>query len=150
MATGKGLNYKELTYYCKGGVLPGTQYAELNRAARKIFHNIEKQTKRQPYVRSPYFNKDKIFIKSFWDHLATKGMRDKARRLKFYPCALELIGNNKLVSPENIYEDAKEAVYRFSAISGDGRKFSVQIRHDLKSDHKYFTSTFPEQSTTPR
>ncbi|MDP3992906.1 MAG: hypothetical protein Q8Q05_01690 [bacterium] len=131
-------------YRCKTKTLPGTQYAELNRAARKIFHEIEKKTKRQPYIRSPYFDKDKIFIKSFWDHLVTKGMRDKARRVKFYSCALELIKENKSSKPEKIFESKREEIYRFAGISADERKFSIQIRHDLKTGHKYFTSVFPE------
>gem|GEM_PF-4377009 len=46
-------------YRCKSKTLPGTQYAELNRAARKIFHEIEKKTKRRPYIRSPISTKKK-------------------------------------------------------------------------------------------
>lgn len=131
-------------YKCKSKTLPGTQYAELNRVARKIFHEIEKKTKRQPYIRCPYFDKDKIFIKAFWDHLATKGMRDKARRVKLYSCALELIRENKTSKAEKIFKSKREEIYRFAGISADERKFSVQIRHDHKTGNKYFTSVFPE------
>ena len=134
----------EITYRCKTKTLPGTQYAELNRAARKIFHEIEKKTKRQTYIRCPYFNKEKVFIKSFWDHLTTKGMRDKARRVKLFSCAIELIKENKAIKPEIIFKSKREEVYRFAGISADERKFSVQIRHDFKTGHKYFTSVFPE------
>ncbi len=131
-------------FRCKSKSLPGTQYAELNRAARKAFHEIEKKTKRQAYIRSPYFNKEKVFIKSLWDHLVTKGMRDKARRVKLFACAIELIRENKAIKPEKVFESKREEIYRFAGISADERKFAVQIRHDVKTGNRYFTSVFPE------
>jgi len=71
-------------------------------------------------------------------------MRDKARRVKLYSCALELIKENKTTKPEQIFESKREKIYRFAGIWADERKFSVQIRHDLKTGNRYFTSVFPE------
>ncbi len=57
-------------YKSKFGKLHGSSYDELAPLARKEFQTIKKLTKRQPYVRSTYFKKDKIFISLFWEHLA--------------------------------------------------------------------------------
>jgi hypothetical protein len=130
-------------FNCQSKSLPGSQYAELAKQARKLFHEIEKMTKRQPYIRSPYFDKEKIFLNSFWQHLEKKGLRDKARRLKLYNCAIELIGNSRLGPSNEPYKSDTEILYRFLGLSADNRKFVVQIREDRKSGQKYFSSVFP-------
>lgn len=82
-------------YRSKYGKLPGTTYSELMRAARKEYRLIEaKNPRRQAYIRSAYFKKDKVFINQFWEHLKQKWSPDKVRRLQLYTCALDLIINS--------------------------------------------------------
>ena len=130
----------ENLFVCKSSIITGTDYAEITKKARRLFHDIE--GKRQPAVKSAYFHKDKIFINPFWDHLKSKRRRDRTRRLKLYPCALELIQKSR-VEPEIIYKSKTETKYRFHGEAAGGQKFSIQIREELKSGRKYFTSVFP-------
>lgn len=127
-------------YRCKQEIIKATDYAETVKKARRIYHDLER--KRDPFVRSAYFEKDKIFINTFWDHLKPKPQRDRRRRLKFYGCALELIQRSR-VKPESPFRTKSENLYRFSGESADGQKFVVQIREESKTGRKYFTSVFP-------
>lgn len=53
----------------KDSLVPGTSYDEVLKFARKEFQKIANLTKRSVYVRSAYFNKEKIFIAPvFWTH----------------------------------------------------------------------------------
>ena len=52
-------------YQSKHSKLKGTSYSELERKARKLHNTIVKMTKRNAYVRSMYFKKDKIFSHFF-------------------------------------------------------------------------------------
>lgn len=81
--------------------LSGTDIREVNKKARAIYSVVKRKTKRRPYIRSAYFKKDKIFLELFWNHLQEKlNHRDKLRRVRFFPCALELIQNSKF-DPES-------------------------------------------------
>jgi hypothetical protein len=81
-------------YQCRCKPFAGHRYAEIMPQARKLFRTIQRRTKRRPYVRAAYFKKDKVFFDYFWIHLNQKSVHDRARRLKYFPCALELIAKS--------------------------------------------------------
>jgi hypothetical protein len=56
-------------YQTKVNKLSGTQYAEVSRQAREIYNQIKRKTKRRPNIRSAYFNKEKVFLEFYWQHL---------------------------------------------------------------------------------
>lgn len=133
-------------YKTKVAKLSGTSYKEVNKKAQEIYKEIKKKTKRRPYVRSEYFNKEKIFIDLFWQHLWQKNIYDKLRRLKYFPCAIELIQKTRF-DPElrKDPENRKVLLYRFAGSTKDNEPFFVQIKEDLKTKKKCFISVFPEQ-----
>jgi hypothetical protein len=121
--------------------LPGTSYREVYSQAKFLYKQIESKSKRKPYVRSKYFKGEKVFLDYFWDHVGHKNPSDRLRRLRYYPCALDLIKNSK-VKPE-IIEKTSEILYRFKGKNGNGEFFYVQITQEKKSDKKHFLSVFP-------
>ena len=58
-----------IPYFTKVNKLPGTNYTEVKKNADIIFKQIKSKTKRRPYIRSAYFNKQKVFFDFFWQHL---------------------------------------------------------------------------------
>jgi hypothetical protein len=132
-------------YQSKLGVLPGTSYAEVIKAARREYRAIQQRTpRRQPYIRSKYFKHDKIFINLFWAHLNQKVRPDRLRRLKLFGCAIDVI-RNCLGAPETMQNPNKpdEALHRYKALTKDGLLFYVQIRENKITGRKDFMSTFP-------
>lgn len=129
----------------KSKKIPGTSFSEVHKKAFSLYSQIKKQTKRRPYIRSKYFKKDKIFLGLFWQHLHGKlNHRDKTRRVKYFPCAIELIQNTKFepISKENPNE--KTAIlHRFTGITSEKEIFFVQIKEDKKSGQKFLISIFP-------
>jgi len=101
-------------YKCKTKLIPGKSYAIVCKIARRIFNNIASKTKRRPYIRSSFFDGEKIFLDNFWSHLMQKNASDRKRRLRFFECGVELIEFSKI---EPIYESKdhilNEAYYRF-------------------------------------
>lgn len=130
-------------YQCKQELIKGDNYAEIVKKARRIYHILSRQTRRDPFVRSPYFNKEKVFLNSFWNHLNTKRQKDRKRRLVFYGCAIELIVENR-TQPDTPFKSKNERLFRFKGVSADEHQFTVQIREELSTGKKYFTSVFPE------
>jgi hypothetical protein len=47
-------------YQTKTNKLPGSNYSEVKSRAYLIFKQIKSKTKRKPYIKSAYFNKQKI------------------------------------------------------------------------------------------
>lgn len=133
-------------YKSKYSQLTGTSYDEVVKKAHKEHNEIRRRTKRQPYVRSKYYKKDKIFVKLFWDHLDQKNRHDRQRRLKFYPCAIDLIRNTMFdpVAKPNPNKQG-EIVHRFAGESLDGELFFVQIKENIRSGRKDFISVFPSR-----
>jgi len=133
-------------YKIKGSRISGTDYKEVNKKAQIIYREIKSKTKRRPYVRSEYFNKEKVFIDLFWQHLWQKeNFRDKIRRIKLFPCAIELIQKSKYDPQKNSkLTKRKEVYYKFVGATKDDELFYVQIKEDLKTGNKYFISVFPE------
>lgn len=131
-------------YQTKTKKLSGTSYGEVKRHVILIFYKIKKKTKRRPYIRSAYFKKQKIFFDYFWEHLSQKPPMERARRLKYFLCAVEVIENsrNKPLAEVN-RNKPKEILYRFGGLAKTGELFYVQIKEDKKTGNKYFMSCFP-------
>jgi len=137
-------------FHSKEALLPGSSYDEVVASARKVFNDdIRRRTKRQPYVRSKYFKGDKVFMTIFWDHVMQKHRKEKARRLKFYAAAVDLL-RNSTVHPVPMVEATHDEVLllRFYGITKDGEEFCVQVKHDLRSGRKDFMSVFQRKAPT--
>ena len=133
-------------YQTKTKKLPGTNYLEVRKYALFILNQIKKRTKRRPYIRSAYFIKQKIFFDYFWIHLLQKNPEERTRRIKYFPCAIDLIKNSRItpISMENI-NNKNETLHRFTGKTKDGEVFFVQIKENKKNDKKYFMSCFPQK-----
>ena len=138
----KGFSYKS-----KLTTIPGTSFDEVYDSAFYFYKKLKSKTRRKPYVRSVYFKKDKVFLELFWNHLFEKlNWRDRLRRLKFFPCAIDLIKNSrqKPIIKENP-NNKSEILYRFKGISKDNEEFFVQIKQGKNSNKKWFISVFPDK-----
>lgn len=133
-------------YQTKVKKLTGSDYGEIRFKANALYKQIKSKTRRRTYVRSAYFKKDKVFLDLFWDHLWQKNWRDRVRRLKYYPCALDLIKNSRLepISKQNPNKE-NEILHRFAGITPHKELFFVQVKEDKKTDQKLFMSVFPEE-----
>ena len=60
-----------------------------------VFRQIKKRTKRRPYIRSAYLNKQKVFLDYFWKHLFKKNPKERVKRLRFFGAAVELIKSSR-------------------------------------------------------
>jgi len=125
--------------------IPGTSFSEVRDIADEIFRSIKRKSKRTPYVRSKYFNKEKIFLTIFWQHFFEKNERDRIRRLKFYDCAIDLIVRSAKspISREN-FKNKDELLHRFYGISKDGSSFVVQVKENKRTKRKDLVSIYPE------
>jgi len=132
-------------YRSKYGLLFGTSYDESIRAARRQHQKIQQLTKRQPYVRSQYFAKDKVFLTIFWTHLMQKRRGERVRRAKLYLCAVDLLRNTSH-DPDTVVSKIhpNELLYRFAGQTKEGAFFIVQIKHNKKTGRKDFISVFPK------
>ena len=123
----------------------GTDFREVHEPAFGLYNEIKKKTKRRAYIRSAYFDKEKIFLDLFWHHLFEKSnWRDRVRRIRFFGCAVELIQNshfkpNQAKNPN----DHKEMFYRFYGTDANNEVFCVQIKKNLKKKQKFFISVYP-------
>jgi hypothetical protein len=132
-------------YKSKHSIVPGTSYVEVMAYVRHEYHTIQKRTpRRQPYIRSKYFRKDKIFVNQYFEHLNQKNAADRLRRLKFYTCAIDVIRNcpSAPVAMQNPSK-ASETLYRYDASTKEGVSFAVQIRENKVTKRKDFMSAFP-------
>ena len=134
-----------IPYQTKIRKLSGTSDEETKRQARITFRGLESKTKRKPYVRSAYFNKQKIFFDYFWSHLNQKSPRERVKRLKFLKASIEVIKNSKNdpISQENPHKNS-EILHRFAGLTKSKELFYVQNKEDKRSGKKYFMSCFPE------
>lgn len=135
-----------ILYKTKLKKIGGTSYKEVVKKARAAFHLIEKRSKRIVYLRSVYFNKEKIFLNLFWEHLNQKPPRERIKRLKFLACAFDLIENscNKPTSKPNP-NHKKEILHRFGGMTKEGELFYVQIKENPKTKRKDLMSVFPAE-----
>lgn len=133
-------------YKTKVERLRGTDYHEVYGKANSYYKKVKAPTKRKPYIRSAFFNKDKIFLDYFWDHLRQKNWRDRVRRLRYFPCAIDLLKNSKFTPATKQNPNKKnELLHRFGGVTADNEIFFVQVKEDKKTDQKYFISVFPEE-----
>lgn len=134
-----------IVYGSRLGLVPGTSYAEVMATVRREYHTIQKRTpRRQPYIRSRYFRKDKIFVNQYFEHLNQKNAADRLRRLKFFSAAIDVIRNcpSAPISMQNPSK-ADETLYRYIATTKDGAPFAVQLRENKITKRKDFMSAFP-------
>lgn len=133
-------------YKTKAKRVSGTRYREVYDEAFILYEKIKKRTKRRPYIRSVYFQKQKIFIDLFWQHLHDKNWRDRARRIRFFPAAVELLKytTNQPQSKDNP-NHSNETLHRFTGTTADGYLFYVQVRENKRNSTKSLYSVFPEQ-----
>lgn len=132
-----------ITYQTKVSKIIGSSTSEVFKKARRLFNEIEKRTKRRPYIRSPYFKKQKVFFDFFWFHLNQKSKREKIIRLRYLGCAIDLISNSRNKPSMKINPNKKsERLYRFGGITKDKELFLVQIKEDIKKKKLYFMSVF--------
>ena len=122
-----------------------TRFADIIKRARKIFHDIEKKTKRRPHIRSAYFKKEKVFFDYFWAHIDQTSHIDRRRRLKYLPCAIELIEKSRFkpFSQPNPRKKG-EILHRFAGLTPENELFYVQIKENTKTKQKFLMSVFPE------
>lgn len=131
-------------YQTKVKKLSGSSYSEVFHKAFRIYTQIKKRSKRRVYIRSSYFNKSKIFLPLFWHHLQEKHYKDRIRRLKFFPCALELLKNSHYSPSSAENSDRKnEVLHRFAGISPENELFYVQVKENRKNEEKFLISIFP-------
>jgi hypothetical protein len=135
-----------IPYQAKIKKLPGSNYAEVRKQALILFNQIKKKTKRKSYVRSAYFNKQKVFFDFFWTHLFQKSLKERTKRLRFFSCAVDLIKNSRIAptSKENV-NNRSEILHRFEGQTRNKETFFVQIKEDKKSSNKYFMSCFSRE-----
>jgi len=132
-----------IPYQSKKKKVSGTSYIEVKKNVRLIFREIESKTKRKPYIKSAYFNKEKIFFDYFWKHLNQKGPKERFKRLKYFSPALDVVKNtrNKPVSKDNPNKK-DELLHRFAGLTADKELFYVQVKEEKKTGKKYFMSCF--------
>lgn len=136
-----------MTFVSKKPLLTGTSYDEVLNSARKEYKKIEHLSKRQPYVRSKYFNKDKIFISTFWTHIMQKDRKVRTKRLELFDAAVDLMRNTR-EAPETIFkkDDLSILLHRFYGVTRDGIEFCVQIKQDKRTGRKDFMSVFDRKA----
>ena len=135
-------------YRTKARKLPGTHWRQVFPTAFGFYKVIRGRTRRRPYIRSAYFNKEKVFLELFWPHLHEKeNIRDKTRRLKYFICGLELIQKSRFapISKENPNR-RDELVHRFAGVTPEQELFFVQIKENKRNRQKWFMSVFPVQN----
>lgn len=131
-------------YRTKAKPLPGTSYSEIHGHAELIYKELKRKTNRRPYVRSAFFKREKVFLDVFFRHMHQKNWRDRVRRLKFFPCALELIDKSTQAPQTTINPNRPtELLHRFAGVAGNGQRFSVQIKENRRSSQKALLSIFP-------
>lgn len=134
-------------YKAKAHKFSGSDFREIHKKAFGLYTEIKKRSKRRTYIRSAFFDKEKIFLDLFWHHLFEKSnWRDRARRLRYYGCALELIQHSRYTP--NITKNPNvpnEVLYRFYGASAENELFCVQIKENLRKKQKFLISVFPAE-----
>jgi hypothetical protein len=132
-------------YHTSTSSIPGSNYSEIYPRAWALYKKIRLKTHRRPYIRSKYFTKDKVFLDYFWQHIREKNLPDRARRLKYYSCALDLIQNSKN-NPTSKSNPNKRSdkLHRFAGMDSNGNMFFVQIQEDARG-RKNLISIFPSK-----
>ena len=116
-------------YTSKYPRLPGSSYDEALNHARQEYNVIAHSTKRQPYVKSKYFNGNKVFLKVFWDHVMQKRLKERTRRLRFYRAALDVLRHSQ-ITPETTFnaDDRNILLHRFYGVTKDASTSVYRLR----------------------
>ncbi|SRR3989339_69095 len=125
----------------------GTHFHVVHKQAFGLYTKIKKKSKRRTYIRSAYFDKEKVFLDLYWHHLFEKSnWRDRVRRMQYYGCAIELLENSHF-APNSTKDPNKpsEMLYRFYGTSADNELFCVQIKENLKKKQKFLISVYPTE-----
>jgi hypothetical protein len=132
----------EIKYYqSRIARITGTNYTEVRRKAQAIYRDIDTQTgNRNCYVRSAYFHKQKVFLKTYWNHTYDKFVAIRKKRMPYYAAAIDLLKNSHN-TPEIYFRDNRKH-YRFYGKTKDGHEFIVQVKENNKGE-KYHMSVFP-------
>ncbi|MBI2427002.1 MAG: hypothetical protein HYV34_04090 [Candidatus Kerfeldbacteria bacterium] len=134
-------------YYTRTKPFPGTRYADVYRPALAFYSQIKRKSKRRPYVRSAYFQKQKVFLELFWQHVRMKrNLRDKTRRVKYFSCAIELLEHSRFdpITKDNPNRSG-ELLHRFSGMAPNGNLYYVQVKENKRTGRKWLISVFPEE-----
>jgi hypothetical protein len=134
-------------YKTKARKYPGSDFREVHEKAFGLYSQIKKKSKRRAYLRSAYFDKEKIFLDLFWHHLFEKeNWRDRVRRMKYFGCAVELIKNSHFEpkSKENPNKPS-EILHRFYGTTAEHELFCLQIKEDKRRGQKFLISVFPTE-----
>ena len=124
-------------------------YDQARKEVLEIFKELKGKSKRKLSIKSRYFNKDKVFLDFFWDHLLQKPLAQRKDRLRFMPCALELIHLNTLKpSVKTNPHKPEEQLYRFYGKTPQGSRFVVQLKKTAQGSLQ-FMSAFPTNKKTP-
>jgi len=136
-------------YKTKTKKFSGTDFKEVHENAYGLYTKIKKRSKRRTYIRSAFFNKDKIFLDLFWHHLFEKNnWRDRVRRMKYFGCAVELIQNSRFKPAIKINPNKHtEILFRFYGVTPDRDLFCVQIKEETNKKQKFLISVFPTETT---
>lgn len=127
-------------YHTKCEALSGTSWKETHAAAKDAHKSYIGSARRRAYIRSPLFQRDKVFIDTYWRTLGTRNFRDRQRRLSFLPCGLELIKHAHFSKQEVV--ESKRRYYHFDGVTPAGKSFSVHIKED-GAGRRYLMSVFP-------
>ena len=140
-----------IPYQTKSKKLSGTSYGEVMRNAFAVYDEIKKKSKRRPYIRSTYFKKDKIFFDYFREHLFQKHPKERARRLKYFKAACELVRNSKLGPIEKIESfEKKEILYRFSGLTVEKDLFLCPNKRRQKKEKILYVVFSGDKIKNPR
>jgi len=135
-----------IPYQTNKNIISGTSYAEMKKIVNRLFKNIEKKTKRKPYILSAYFKKQKIFFDYFWIHLFEKNHKERVKRLRYFEAALYLIRHSRNhPTIEKRETNKKQIFYRFAGLTKNKELFYVQIKENKKTGSKYFMSCFADK-----
>ena len=121
----------------------GTSLGEVKKNVFRFYKKeVKSKTKRRPYIRSAYFNKEKIFFDYYWDHLWKKPPKERMNRLKYFKAMIEVVrkSQNKPSIKDNPNKKT-EVLYRFAGLTVNKEIFFVQIKEDKKTK-KYIMSCF--------
>jgi len=135
---------ESIPYQAKSKKVAGTNLGEVYENASRIYREIASRTKRRPYIRSLYFNKEKVFFDYFWDHLRQKSPKVRFERLQYFRVACELLKNSRnkpIIKPNP--NKPKETFYKFAGLTANKEIFFVQIKEKKGKKGKYFMSCFP-------
>lgn len=133
-----------IPYQTHSSLLKGSDWQEILAKARHIFRKIQLRSRRKTYLRSAYFNKEKVFFDYFWIHFSQKNRKIRTKRLKYFSAAIELIehGRHEPISKENP-NGSGEILHRFYGLTRESQLFCVQIKETKRTGAKYLMSIFP-------